>query len=99
MESEINTFIERAKRSCTHCFAHQKFNPNPENKESAIKSTKEAVKLFRNKFDELRKQDASVEEINNVKKSKTLCLDAIDECEKCGKDSPKLKEKLLEIQN
>jgi len=97
MDSGINSTVDTAKRSCNRCFAQKGFRPNDEDKDIAIKNTKSAAELFRNKFDELRKNDGTVEQINSVKYSKTLCLDAIDACNKCNKERPRIKEILLDL--
>jgi len=97
MDTEINSTVETAKRSCNRCFAQKGFRPNNDDKALALKNTKSATELFRNKFDELRKNDDTVEKINSVKYSKTLCLDAIDACNNCNKERPRIKEILLDL--
>ena len=97
MNVEINSSLETAKRSCNRCFAQKSFRPNMEDKAIALNSTKNAAEKFRNEFDELRKNDESVERINAAKYSKTLCLDAIDACEGCNKERPRIKEILMDI--
>ena len=98
MVNELSSTIETAKRSCNRCFSQQNFKPSIEDKEIALRATKTATQLFRNKFDELRKGDAGVEEIELAKSSKTRCLDATDACNKCNKERPRIKEVLLDIQ-
>lgn len=97
MNSEIVSTIDTAKRSCNRCFSQQNFKPSIEDKEIALRTIKKAVELYRDQFDELRKNDASVEEINKSKYSKTLCLDAIDACTNCSKARPRVKEILLDL--
>jgi len=97
MDNGIISTVDTAKRSCNRCFAQKGFRPSNEDKEIALKNTKSAAELYRNKFDELRKNDDTVEKINIVKYSKTLCLDAIDACEKCNKERPRIKEILLDL--
>ena len=97
MDNEINSSLDTAKRSCNRCFSQQNFKPSIENKEIAVKATKNATEVLRNKFDELRKKDAPVEEIESAKAGKTLCLDATDACANCNKERPRIKEILLDI--
>jgi hypothetical protein len=97
MDSELITTIDIAKRSCNRCFSQQNFKPSIEERGIALSSTKKLTNLFRDKFDELRKNDESVEDINSAKHAKTLCLDAIDACATCNKSRPKIKEILIEL--
>ena len=97
MDTEVNSTINTAKRSCNRCFSQQNFKPSIEDREIALRATKQATELFRTKFDELRKNDESVESINSAKTAKTICLDAIDACNSCDKSRPKLKEVLINL--
>jgi len=97
MDPEISSVLDTSKRSCNRCFSQQSFRPNSEDKAIALRYTKNAAEKFRNKFDELRKNDGSVEQINSAKYSKTLCLDAIDACAGCNKEKPRIKEILLDV--
>ena len=97
MNTELRSSIETAKRSCTRCYSHQNFRPNNDDKNIALNSTKKATDLLRNAFDDLRASDAPIEQLRKVKDAKTYCLDAIDACNSCKKDSPKVKEILLKI--
>ncbi len=97
MNQELKSSIETAKRSCTRCYSHQNFRPNNDDKQLALNATKKATNLLRIAFDDLRAQDAPIEQINKVKSAKTLCLDATDACNACKKEKPKLREILLEM--
>ena len=97
MNSEIISTLDTTKRSCNRCFSQQNFKPSIEEKQIALNSTKKLIELYRTKFDTLRKNDASVEEIDSAKFAKTKCLDAVDACNGCNKSKPKIKEILINL--
>jgi hypothetical protein len=98
MNQELKSSIETAKRSCSRCLAHKTFKPDNEDQKLAQKSCKRAHALLNQAFDEMRKKDeTTLEQINALKKAKTICLDAYDACKECNKNEPKMKYILNEI--
>jgi hypothetical protein len=98
MKPESRTSIESAKRSCNRCFSYKTFKPSGSESEGAKRSCRRAYDSLKEEFNELRKVDVSFEELELVKRAKTLSLDAIDACEACTKERPKMKDVLLKIE-
>ncbi len=98
MQSGVKEAVETAKRACIRCNSHKTFNPNEEDREIAKKACKRAHTELNNTFDEMRREDSTtIEQLNALKEAKRLCLDAMDDCDKCDKDRPRIREKLINI--
>ena len=51
-------------------------------------------------FDEMRRKDeTTLEQINLLKKAKSICLDAYDACKTCDKDQPLIRQMLGDIKS
>ena len=98
MIKEYNEALNTARRACSRCNAHKTFRPNEEDKEIASKAAKRAYKLINEYFDEARRKDeTTLEEINELKEYKRLCLDAVDACKGCDKDRPLIKQMIVDV--
>ncbi len=98
MKSELNDSLDIARRACSRCYAHKTFQPNNEDKESARNAVKRSHSLLKEAFEKKRKSDeTTIEQINTIKEAKLLCLDALDTCDGCDKERPRIKELLSNI--
>lgn len=98
MKTEISNSLDTARRACSRCSSHKTFRPNEEDKEIAIKSVKNAHKLLNEAFDEVRRKDeTTIDQINDLKTAKRICLDAIDACKDCNKEQPKIRQIIMDI--
>jgi hypothetical protein len=100
MNQELHSSIETAKRCCSRCNSHKTFNPNEEDQELAQKACKRAHSTLNEVFDEMRRKDeTTLEQINLLKKAKSICLDAYDACKTCDKDQPLIRQMLGDIKS
>lgn len=98
MNSIILDSISTAKRNCDKCALGRSFRPSDEDREIARKACKRAADAFRDEFEEKRRaEDTSNDEIISLRTAKSLCLDALEECDSCKKDTPRMKNILNRI--
>ncbi len=98
MKNQLNESLDVARRACSRCYAHKTFRPSNEDKETAQKAVKRARVLLNEAFEEKRKCDeTTIEQINALKEAKIICLDALDTCNNCDKERPRIKEILSNI--
>ncbi|MDD4251057.1 MAG: hypothetical protein PHX27_02590 [Candidatus ainarchaeum sp.] len=93
MKNELTDKIDTAKRACLRCYKQKKHEL--EEKEIAKQNIRQAFTILNETYDKKRKDDTiTSDQINSLKKAKTLCLDALEACETCSKEKPKIKEML-----
>jgi len=63
----------------------------------AVLSAKRAYDMLRVAFDTLRASNSPINQLNTIKAAKVLCLDALDSCECCDKQRPRIREILIDI--
>ena len=63
----------------------------------ALTSTQRAYDTLRVAFETLRAEDAELDQLDKVRAAKVLCLDAIDACNSCDKQRPRIKEIFIDI--
>ena len=97
MKSTISSYFDSAKRSCMLCHTYRNLKPGTDQREMALTSTQKAYDALRIAFDELRAEDAQVDKLDKVRAAKVLCLDAIDACNSCDKQRPRIKEIFIDI--
>jgi len=97
MKSEISASIDSAKRSCVLCHTYRNLKPSVSQKEMASVATRRAYDILKDAFEELRKRNAPISQLEKVKAAKVLCLDAMDTCDACDKQRPRIKEILVDI--
>ncbi len=92
-----NPFKE-LKRSCTLCTTYKNFKPGHSEKEreQVQECLKQLANQFNNKFNALRKEDASGTAIKQAKERKAICLQALDVCQKCDKEFDKANRFLMD---
>lgn len=100
MNYQLSDSINSAKRSCNRCYIQKTFRQNNEDKELAQKACKRAINLFREEFDlKRRSEEITNKQIEDLKIAKSICLDALETCEVCNKNAPRMKNILLELKN
>lgn len=98
MNSSITEAIATAKRNCDKCALGRSFKPSSEDREIARKACRRAADEFREEFETKRREEnTSNEEIINLRTAKSTCLDALDECETCKKEMPRMKNIINQI--
>lgn len=97
MRTELISHINSAKRNCTLCHAYRNLKSTTEQEKITKSSTRKAYNLLNNIFEELKSKDADIKQIENAKKAKSLCLDALDACTNCDKQRPYVKEFFINI--
>ncbi|MEK6959315.1 MAG: hypothetical protein AABW59_04695 [archaeon] len=97
MKSEISTCINSAKRSCVLCHTYRNLKPSVSQKDMATVATRRAYDILKDAFEELRKRNAPIDQLEKVKAAKVLCLDATDACDSCDKQRPRIKEILVDV--
>ena len=97
MKSQISAYFDSAKRSCMLCHTYRNLKPGTDQREMAQASTQKAYNALRIAFDTLRTEDIGVEKLDKVRAAKVLCLDALDACNSCDKQRPRIKEILIDI--
>lgn len=98
MQTDLSDSFAIAKRACGRCFIQRNLNKPSQDKDIAYKATRRAYDTLKLKFDEKRREDATTyEQLETIKKAKQLCLDAMDCCEACDRERPRIKEQLIDI--
>lgn len=97
MKSGISSTFEAARRNCNLCFTYRTFRPRDEYKGAAYDACDRAYRELGEKFNEVRKDDASPQKLDAIRDAKALCLKAMDACESCTKESPRIKEILARV--
>lgn len=79
------------------CHTYRNLKPNTDQREMALTASQRAYDALRLAFDMLRAEDAELDKLEKVKSAKVLCLDAIDACQTCDKQRPRIKEIFVNI--
>jgi hypothetical protein len=97
MKQGLSTYFDSAKRNCMLCHSYRNLKPSAEQKEMAQTSTRRAYDALREAFEIMRVNDSPIDKLDKIRAAKVLCLDAIDACEACDKQRPRIKEILIDI--
>ncbi len=97
MKTGLSSYFDSAKRNCMLCHSYRNLKPGAEQREMAQVSTKKAYDTLKSAFEVLRAEDAEVDKLEKIRAAKVLCLDAIDACESCDKQRPRIREILVDI--
>jgi len=97
MKSEISTCLNSAKRTCVLCHTYRNLKPSMSQKDMATASVQRAYNLLKSAFDEMRKSNAPIRQLDTLRAAKVLCLDSLDACESCDKQRPRIKEILADV--
>jgi len=97
MKTGLSAYFDSAKRNCMLCHTYRNIKPSEDQKEMAQVATKKAYDTLREAFEVLRVEDADIEKLDKVRAAKVLCLDAIDACQTCDKQRPRMKEIFIDI--
>jgi predicted nucleotide-binding protein (sugar kinase/HSP70/actin superfamily) len=97
MKSAISSYFDSAKRSCMLCHTYRNLKPSTDQREMAQTSTQKAYDALKVAFETLRAEDAGLDKLDKVRAAKVLCLDALDACNSCDKQRPRMKEIFIDI--
>jgi len=97
MKSGLSAFFDSAKRNCLLCHTYRNLKPSVDQKEMALAATQKAYDTLRVAFDTLRAEDAEIDKLDKVRAAKVFCLDAMDACNSCDKQRPRIKEIFIDI--
>ena len=85
-EELVSGKVAFLKKHCMLCKGRSRLrNAEPE-RQQVQNGLKNLVEFFHIQYNALRRKDAEANEINNAIDNKRLCMDLLDECEKCDKD-------------
>ena len=85
-EELVSDKIAFLKRNCMLCKGRSRLRSVEPEKQQVQNGLKNMVDFFNTQYNALRREDAETEDINNAIENKRLCMDLIDECEKCDKN-------------
>ena len=94
----IGEFLATAKKNCGLCNLYKGFKSSERERNIALDATKQAYQHYKDEFHELRTKNGSSAAIQRNKNNRTTCLDAIDECNGCDREYPRLKDTLTKIE-
>jgi len=83
MLSERIAFV---KRHCRLCRGRSRLRPIKTEIENVKNGLNNLVDFFQQQFNALRREDAPTVQINNAIDNKRLCMDLLEECQKCDKE-------------
>jgi len=92
--SERIVFI---KRNCMLCKGRSRLRPVEDEKGKVMTGLKNLVNFYQDQFNDLRKNDAPVQDINNAIENKRACMDLIEECDSCDKEIDRVNRGLNKI--
>ncbi len=98
MLGDKKSSLAEARRECYLCYSYQRIRANDDKKNSALTYVKAAYKEAWDELENLRKGTGTTPQIDRAKKNRIICLDAIDACNSCPKDKPRMKEVLSTIE-
>ena len=88
--------ISVMRRTCLLCNTYRISRPDSnERRLQVISELNELVYFYNQQYNELRRNDAPVSEINRAKSNKTLFLDAMTECKGCNRDIDRVNRRLV----
>ncbi|MDD5148414.1 MAG: hypothetical protein PHH08_03030 [Candidatus ainarchaeum sp.] len=94
---QIEKLLKEAKRNCLLCYGRARLRPTEKERDIALRNALAMYSLFGEHFNQLRRQDASVEAIRTSQEYKRVCLDAADACKSCEKDVDSINRFLTKI--
>ena len=95
-EDELKTGI---KKNCMLCMgrAHLASNRGSPEKESVLVGLDKIYKLYEDKFNQLRKEDAEVYDIKNSGDNKRFILDTLAVCKGCDREIDRVNRALNDL--
>ena len=90
-EEEIIAQIkEIAKNNCKLCTGRRILRSVDKERENSRNAIRKLRDLFNSRFNLLRKEDAETHEIKIALENKRICMDALEQCDKCDKEIDKI---------
>jgi len=86
IDDAVKTKISGAKRNCILCCGRWRLRPVEKEKGAVLDAIRYLVTFFDGKYNELRRKDASGEEITAAIENKRFCMDLLEKCQRCSKD-------------
>ena len=97
--AHMKELIKSAKRNCLFCMGRSRLRDTGQERKLAYSAVERLYKHYIDLFNYLRKEDASLEEINKTKENKYVCLDAMDLCKKCDKSVDQINRAVNKLSN
>lgn len=95
---EIENLLTKTKRACRMCRTYKRTSFDRGEKDKAISGLNELIQLFEKQFSELRKDESVSGEIaQDALENKRLCMDLLDECAACEKETERITSGLTRI--
>lgn len=94
----ITELLVTAKKNCGLCNLYKGFKASEREKNNALDAAKQAYQYYKDDFHRLRTGNGTSATIERNKNNRTACLDAIDECNACDREYPRLKDTLGKIE-
>lgn len=85
--ADMRALISKAKRSCRLCSAYHNFNPENDYQKEATDALKLVVKEYNTLVGSFRASEEPITTLARAQEKKRKCLDAIEKCRKCLKES------------
>ncbi len=85
-EELVASKVTFLKKHCMLCKGRSRLRNTEPERGHVQDGLKNLVEFFHVQYNALRREDAETGEINNAIDNKRLCMDLLDECEKCDKD-------------
>ncbi|MFH1587415.1 MAG: hypothetical protein ABID38_06155 [Candidatus Diapherotrites archaeon] len=82
----MDALVNTARKNCKLCSGRRYLEAKNEHKALAQGAVNELYDFYLDEYNRLRKEDASVREINAAFENKKLCLDAVSQCNGCNKE-------------
>ncbi|MCX6798924.1 MAG: hypothetical protein NTW59_02385 [Candidatus Diapherotrites archaeon] len=86
IDDDVRTKVSGAKRNCVLCCGRWRLRPVEKEKGAVQASLRDMVGYFDGKFNDLRKADASGDDIKAAIENKRFCMDLLEKCQGCNKD-------------
>ncbi len=96
-EAKLSERIAFIKRNCTLCKGRSRLRSAEPERKIVQGGMQNLVAFFQDQFNDLRKQDAPAESINNAIGNKRLCMDLLEECNNCDKEVDRVNRDLNKI--
>lgn len=84
-EELVSEKVVFLKKHCMLCKGRSRLRSTEPERQQMQNGLKNLVEFFHIQYNALRREDADTIDINNAIENKRLCMDLLDECEKCDK--------------
>ncbi len=93
----MEALIDEARKNCKLCSGRRYLGARDEHQAIAKEAVNDLYSFFLDQYNTLRKEDASVDEINDAFDNKKLCLDAVSQCDGCNKEIDRINRLIVQL--